>query len=295
MGHNQAGVKAGASVDVFLKEGLMSKALLRQVGKLPLMENIYERALRNREEWIEGRKIALGNNQSLLERVLDSDRESNWVRGEEIFYRPGHLANREENVFFGYSDHPSSKIDWVAIEVPETATLHDASCRDRGVPDEWSRTAVTIRQFREMKARGETPRGWKSGYNEHLIRDIVPAERIVAYAKVEKELPVEKPISAEELEQVQNFVSNKLGFATQFDDPKDNVLVHEDAGKYQIRVSFNKAKVTGREDKVSDFFDQFQSFQELISKAKIFSTPKHLPKNHPKHHEYQGGGQEQKR
>ena len=162
------------------------------------------------------------------------------------------------------------------------------------MPDKWLRTAVTIRQFREMQERGEMPHTWESRYNEHLIRDRVPAERIVAYAKVEKELPVEKHITAEELEQVQNFVSNKLGFATQFDNPKDNILVHEKAGKYQIRVSFNKAKVTGREGEVSDFFNQFQSFQELINEAKIFPTPKHLPKNHPRHPEYKGDDQKEK-
>ena len=111
-----------------------------------------------------------------------------------------------------------------------------------------------------------------SCYNEHLIRDRVPAERIVAYAKVEKELLVEKLITAEELEQVQIFVSHKLGFATQFDDPKDNVLVHKESGKYQIRVSFNKAKVTDREGEVSAFFDQFKSMGELVEAAQKFAS-----------------------
>ena len=310
IGHNPAGYKAGASVEVFLRDGLVSKALLRQAGKLPPEKNPYERAMENalaskeavlkrREEWRQQRTEALKDNPQLLKYVLDSDKESNWWKADDgfsghvVFYKPDHPAHREEHIFFGYSEHPPANQDWVAIEVPETSTLHDASCRDRGVPYEWSRTAVTIKQFREMQERGEMPRGWKSRYNEHLIRDKVSAERIVAYAKVEKELPFEERIAAEELEQIQNFVSNKLGFATQFDNHKDNVLVHKDAGKYQIRVSFNKAKVTGREGEVSEFFDQFQSFQQLINEAKIFSTPKHLPKNHPKHPEYKGGDQKE--
>ena len=50
IGHNQAGAEAGASIDAFLKDGLVSKALLRQNGKLPLEENPYEHALRRRAE-----------------------------------------------------------------------------------------------------------------------------------------------------------------------------------------------------------------------------------------------------
>lgn len=95
--------------------------------------------------------------------------------------------------------------------------------------------------------------------HDATCRDRVPASKIVAYAKFEKEFPVEKHITAEELEQVENFVSNKLGFATQFDDLKDNVLMCRAADKYQIRVSFNKDKISGRESEISDFFDQFQS------------------------------------
>jgi hypothetical protein len=309
IGHNQAGLKAGACIEVFFKEGLLSKALLMQAGKLPTEKNPYERfvenslawkeaALKRREEWIKKRTEALKDNPQLLKNILDSGEESTWwkddegISGHEVFYEPGHPAHREENVFFGYSEHPSADRDWVAIEVPETATLHDASCRDRNVPDEWSSTAVTIKKFIEMQASGKTPPSWQSRYNEHLIRDRVPAERIVAYAKVEKELPFKKPITDEELKQVQNFVSNKLGFATQFNDPKDNVLVHKKDGKYQIRVSFNKVKISGREGEASGFFDQFQSFQELINEAKTFSTPTHLPADHPRHPEYTGDQKE---
>ena len=283
-GHHRDGALAGASVDVFLEQGLLSKALLKDAGKLPAKENPYKKAmervlkgrapaLERREAWRQGRKRALSGNPELLQSVLASDKESYWWKAEvsahEVFYMPGHPANREEHVFLLYAERPAADKDWVAIEVPETTQLHDASCRDRSDPDEWITTAVTIEQFRKERALGRSPHGWRSIYNETLVRDRVPAEQIVAYAKVEKELPFEKSISAEELGLVQKFVSSKLAFATQFDDPKDNVLVCKNTDRYQIRVSFNKAKVTGRQDEVSSFFKPFECMEQLVKAAKI--------------------------
>ena len=93
----------------------MSKALLRASKKLPARKNPYERA-----------------------------KEIGWITGYDVFYKPGHPAHREEHVFFGYSEHPSAHRDWVTIEVSETSTLHDASCRDIGAPDKWIGTAITL-------------------------------------------------------------------------------------------------------------------------------------------------------
>jgi len=265
IGHNPAGKEAGASIDLFLKEGLLSKALLRERGKLPPQENPYEKkiaqqlehksdAMNKRQDWVEERKKALKDRPEILKSALDGDKESKWwteeglVTPHDIFYKPNHPGNREENIFFGYSARPSTNRDWVAIEVSDDATLHDASCRDRGLPDAWLNTSVTIREFQQMESLGQSPRGWESKYNEHLIRDRVSPEKIVAYAKVEKELPIEiSKISSEELQKVRTFINRSLGFATQFQSPQDNVLINEEDGKYQIRVSFNKDKIAGKE------------------------------------------------
>lgn len=266
MGHNPAGKVAGASVEVFLKFGLMSKAMLRKIGKLPPVEDqfAYEKALQRRENWIKERKEVLRDEPDLLRAVLASDKESNWVDG---FNKPGDPAHREENVFFLYSNHPSSNRDWVAIEVPDTTTLHDASCRDYCKHEQWFKTAVTIWEFKEILAMGRTPTGWNSLYNEHLIHDKVPAEKIVAYAKIEKELPFKNKITLSQLHQIQIFVSKQLNFATQFPDPVDNVLLHEQYDRYQIRISLNKNKVMGRESEISEFFSQFKSIEALIKVA----------------------------
>lgn len=290
IGHNADGVAAGASIDVFLEDGLVSKALLRASGKLPPSESPYDRAvklslsmkelaLQRREEWRhQQRQEALKDSPDVLKSVLDEDKESTWwredgaVSGYDLFYKPGFQGHREENVFFGYAAHPSSDKDWVAIEVPDTVTLHDASCRDRGVPADWARTAVTIRQFQEAQGRGQLPRGWESKYNEYLIRDRVPAAQIVAYAKVEKELPIELPkLTGEQQLNVQDFISNQLGFATQFKDSRDNVLFSESGGGCQIRVAFNKERIAGREQVVKNFFAQFDSMGQLLEKAQEFA------------------------
>ena len=112
------------------------------------------------------------------------------------------------------------------------------------------------------------PNGWYGTYNEHLIRDSVPSERIIAYAKLEKELPLESTkATPDQLKQVQVYLSDKLSFATQFENPADNILIYEKDGKYQIRISFNKDKVTGRESDVSSIFHPIQSMNELIEKS----------------------------
>jgi hypothetical protein len=112
------------------------------------------------------------------------------------------------------------------------------------------------------------PYRWNGIYNEHLIKGRVPPERIIAYSKLEKELPVE-PTKAtpDQLNQVQVYLSDKLSFATQFENPADNILISEKDGKYQIRISFNKNKVEGKESDVSSILQPIQSMSELIKKS----------------------------
>ncbi len=120
----------------------------------------------------------------------------------------------------------------MAIEVDGAATLHDAGCRDAQNPSQWTNTAITVSSFKAMLEKGGSiPYGWHGKYNEHVVPDFVSPDRIVAYAKVEKELPIEavKP-TAEQLKQVQNYLSKQLSFATQFEDPADNILLSEKEG-----------------------------------------------------------------
>jgi len=270
MGHNPAGIEAGASVGVFLRDGLKSKQILREEGKISSIENPYYRAIAKREEWIEERKEALKDNPTVLQSVLSTGYP---ISGHDIFHKTGHPANREENIFFGFSEKPSSNRDWVAVEVPDTSTLHDASCRDRGDPAAWVNTGVTIQEYRRLKGQGQMPHGWQSHYNEHLVKDIVPAHRIISYAKVEKELPVDAEISAAQLNTIKSFINHNLGDVTQFGTPEDNVLLHETSGMHQIRVSLNKEKVTGKEDEVAVFFAQFNSMKALLKAAQEHATP----------------------
>jgi len=262
------GFEAGASVDVFLKEGLKSKRLLQEEGKLHFTPTPWERMLAFHRETENALRFDPTRLKMVREYNLDLEKNGN---NSNTFYKPNHPANREENIFFSYSDGPTShNRDWVAIDVPETSKLHDATFRDLQNPRAWISTAVTIKDYIEMQSKeGKFPPGWKSLYNELLIRDEVKADKIVAYAKVEKELPIEKDITPEELKNVQKFISEKLGFATQFKNPEDNALIHKNdkTQKYEIRVSFNKNKINGKEGQVSDFFNKFQSFQQLIDQS----------------------------
>jgi len=235
MGHDQDGEKAGASIELFLKEGLKCKALLRQEGKLAPVELPHSG-----------------------------------------FYLPGFKGHREENVFFGYKEHPSCNANWVAIEVSEDADLHDAYFRDRCLPDKWDSTSVKIAEYRELRAKNLLPPEWWTPYNEHLIPHSVSPDKVIAYAKIEAELPFKAVrITDEQLLYVKTFVHDCLKFATHFQDAADNVLLYEyeQRGKYQIRISLNKAKVAGREHDVSAFFHQFEFMDELVAAALEFVQP----------------------
>jgi hypothetical protein len=279
-GHNKAGDQAGSSVELFLNEGIKSKTLLRKEGKLPPEESPYERAGTRRQKWIEERKTALASNPTFLNSVLASSKESDFIDGNAIFYKPGHPGHREDNVFFGYHAHPSADRDWVAIEVPDSADLHDASCRDEQDPQRWINSSVPINEFIKMQKQNLLPQRWNGRYNEHLIYGKVEPDKIVAYAKVEKELPIESGVkfSQNQLDQVKKFVNYNLNFATQFDSSEDNILLNLDKDKYQIRVSFNKTKVTGNEKKVKEFFEKFNSMNQLVEEASKFSTTEAVKK-----------------
>lgn len=66
------------------------------------------------------------------------------------------------------------------------------------------------------------------------IKDKVTFDRIIACAKLEKELVGSIKISDEDLNGIQDFLNDKLKFATHFANKKNNMLLHEKDGKYQI-------------------------------------------------------------
>lgn len=190
--------------------------------------------------------------------------------------------------------------------------LYDASCRDGKNPERWLKTSITIREFSKLREQGLPIPGWGEYiYNEHLIKGSVPPEKIVAYAKIEAKLPREEDIEDEHLTQIQNFVSHELGFATQFSNPADNILIDDKpfnpadylsskdykfSTDYIFRVALNREKAFDRENEVTSFFTQFSSMSELIIKAQNFSDkttttlPTCLPSDHHKHPDYKEGG-----
>ena len=259
-----------SSVDRLLGEGLKSANILAQEGKVEKKPNNYEIAVLSYENWVEERKVTLRDNPNLLKQILNMNSLKKYLEnnGSARFDAPSHSGNRFNNVYFQFFNTPPANSDWVAIDVPDSTLLHDATCRDRSDPELWRQSACSIKHFQESISNGEMPYRWHGIYNEHLIRDSVPSERIIAYAKLEKELPLESTkATLDQLKQVQVYLSDKLSFATQFENPADNILISEKDGKYQIRISFNKDKVTGRESDVSSIFHPIQSMNELIEKS----------------------------
>ncbi len=284
LGHSPDGAKAGASVDAILREGLLSKALLKKHGKLPMEPNPYEQALalnasqrdahlQQYEAWVSERKEALKDDQPLLERVLQKNSAEAFLQARDetrhqLFFEPGFAGHREEHIFFRYHDHPPASRDWVAVEVPHDAVLYNESFRDSNQPKAYENHPLTIQEYQEQAAEGSIFRhGWKSLANEHLIRDTVPSERIVAYAKVEKELPHDPSIGSSNAKNIKKFLNEHLSFATHFDHEDDNVLLAKENGKQQIRVSFNVEKIKGREHEVRTLFDRFSSMREIAEAA----------------------------
>lgn len=257
-------------VNTILEEGLKSANILAKEGKVEKKPNNYEIAVSSYEKWVEETKVQLKDNPDLLNRALISNTLTNWLKynGSARFDAPTHPGNRFDNVYFQFFNTPPANSDWVAIDVPDSTLLHDATCRDRSDPELWRQSACSIKDFKESISKSEMPYRWHGIYNEHLIRDSVPSERIIAYAKLEKELPLESTkATPDQLKQVQVYLSDKLSFATQFENPADNILISEKNGKYQIRISFNKDKVTGRESDVSSILQPLQSMNELIEKS----------------------------
>jgi hypothetical protein len=253
----------GASVENFLKNGLESKQKLMDKGVMPFQENAYERAVERYEKWVKERTEHFKNDPETLESVLKTGFHGS-INGRVAFEEPGFSGNRNENIFFTYLKNPPSNYDWVAIEVPNNTKLHDATCRDLGDPVRWQDTAVTIEDFANIP-QGKVPFGWEGNYNEYLVPHRLSADQIVAYAKVEKELPIgQKPLKPEELTEIRELLNARLDFATQFTKPESNVLINESNGKYQIRISFNKDSAQTKQQEITEVFQSFNSIDELL-------------------------------
>jgi len=262
--------QTNSSVDTLLKEGLKSANILAQEGRIEAKPNSYEIAVLNHEKWVKERKVALQDNPDLLSQILSEYNLEATLKtnAQARFDDPSHPGNRFDNVYFQFFERPPSESDWVAIDVLNSTLLHDATCRDRGEPELWIYSACSIEHFQRSRSSGKMPHRWEGIYNERLFKDEVPSGRIIAYSKLEKELLVESTkATPDQLKQVQVYLSDKLSFATQFENPADNILISEKDGKYQIRISFNKNKVEGKESDVSSILQPIQSMSELIKKS----------------------------
>lgn len=261
LGHSD-GERAGASVNLFLTEGLKSKALLRKEGKLEQVETPYEFGLRRRADWIKERSIALADNPQLLRATLASDKESTWLGGDNGFYKPNFQGNREENIFFGCLNNPPHNADWVAIDANENEAVHNASFRDEGDPLRWQSTSVKLGDFIKM---AQKPPSWRDNYNELLRRDRVKPEEIIAYAKTEKVLPLDHKLTDDEKDQIRGALGKQLSPYLQFENEERNILLHDNEGKLEIRVAFNKEKTSSKNARkhIRGIFSKINSLKDI--------------------------------
>lgn len=272
----------GASVATFLEEGIKSQQILMEEGKLPQVESPYFKALERYKIWREKRIESLKDRPETLRVVLNNYSEQGFVSGHELFFKPGFIGHRRENIYFSYMNQPPMNRDWVAIKVSPQEYLYNAPYRDLRDPEGWYKSKIKIQDYQNMN--GRTPGNWHNHYNELLKKDRVLPSEIVAYAKVEKEIPIDtSKLSAEQLTTVKQYLQEPLSFATYFDDPEKSILLCESRdSKYQIRVAFDKEKACSSEsqEKILKVFSEINSVDDLCRKASPSSSLDNI-KKHP--------------
>ena len=193
------------------------------------------------------------------------------------------LERRRKSIYFAPVDN-NPKTEWVAIEVSGASKVCDASHLDRNSSDStYKEDAITILNFRWHNNRGLKPSKWKSVYAEYTKTDNVPPEEIVAFARIEKTYTnTDYKPNTTEISKIQEFLHHKLQEFTQFNNPGQNIAVSEEGygitRKINIRISYNKNKINGQEQKVQEFFDQFSTMEELLDMANEFVVPEQQKK-----------------
>ncbi len=238
-----------ASVPVFLREGVKSRESLRQEGKLPPLPETSS---------VHACERALKNNDIECLKYLN-------------FEIPGKYGNREESVFFTYMHDLDSKRDWVAIEVSDETCVHDASYRDCNDYEGWKKSSFALSVYKNFSSTKSKPSLWKSTYNEVVFKDYVSADKLIAYAKVEKKIYISEPLDPEKISNIKSILNRKLSFATQFESIEDNILIYfnEEDSCYEIRVSFNKEKALAGFVRINNVFKSFNDFDQLLESSDI--------------------------
>ena len=233
------------SVSDLLCEGVKSREALRQESKLlPLPETSSVHAC----------KRALENNDIAKIKHL-------------MFEIPGKYGNREESVFFTYMHDLDSKRDWVAIEVSDETCVHDASYRDCNDYEGWKQSSVALSVYKNFSSSKSKPSLWKSTYNEVVFKDYLSADKLIAYAKVEKKIYISEPLDPEKISNIKSILNRKLSFATQFESIEDNIYIYfnKEDSCYEIRVSFNKQKALAGFVRINNVFKSFNDFDQLLN------------------------------
>jgi len=160
--------------------------------------------------------------------------------------------------------------------------VHDASHLDRNSSDRtYEANAIPISNFLWHTNRRLTPSKWNSLYAEYIEKDDVPPEKIVAFARIEKTYTDYKPNNIE-ISKIQEFLHHKLQEFTQFNNPRQNIAVSEESHDItptiNIRISYNKNKINGREQELQDFFNKFPTMKELLDMANESVVPEQQKK-----------------
>ena len=220
---------------------------------------------------------------NILHQGLLSPEELKKQYPEKVTLDDSLLERRRKSIYFAPVDN-NPKTEWVAIEVSGESKVYDASHLDRNSSDStYKEDAITISNFRWHKNRGLKPPKWDSVYAEYIEKNAVPSEKIVAFARIEKTYTnTDYKPNDTEISKIQKFLHHKLQEFTQFNNPRQNIAVSEEGygitRKINIRISYNKNKINGREQEVQEIFNEFTTMKELLDMANEFVVPEQQKK-----------------
>lgn len=133
------------------------------------------------------------------------------------------------------------------------------------------RRSMTIAKYREEIAAGKQP---FAGMSECLHYERVPPEDIIGFAKLEKFFSETNQLSEQDEKSIRNFINKEFNDVVFFADNKNVGLYfyYGDSKKnpnrgYEVRIIYDKEKIKGKEGRVSSFFAQFESINDLLLAA----------------------------
>ncbi|MDD4519361.1 MAG: hypothetical protein PHI50_00555 [Alphaproteobacteria bacterium] len=250
------GRKAGASIDLILKEGVKSVSTLVKEGRL---ESYSEKFLKFKDN----------PKSEVLQKYFP-------------FQIPGTPVNREENVFFSPLETLPNWEDFVVIEVSPEEKVYNSFWRDDNNLEAYLESQVPVSEYmalrkvlknpyssQEMERRGRsTLFQTYEFYPEILKKDFFPAHKILAYAKLEKEF-LYPQIPAHQEEKIVKKLDYIFDFCTFFKDGKNSILQYDGLIKeYKLRIVFDKEKSFKNKDKISALLNQIHTFKDIYTLAR---------------------------